>query len=242
MATEGVHKRARTDGVVLYHDPFSVHSRLVYVIALASNIPVEIKTTHLGKGENRQPAYLALNPTGQLPTLVDGDIVVFESSAVIHYLLNKYQSALYPRDDGAAIAAIETAYEHLRQKPWDTANTISFEGFIKKHFSPHLGEPNAALVAESLAKLEKRLRFIEDHFFKADPHHYASTSLNIADVALACLLAQAHTAKDFSLAAYPKLDAFYASLKANEHFLAVHKPLFDAVEKINGAPAAAPDV
>lgn len=43
-------------------------------------------------------AYLALNPNGKVPTLVDGDTVVWESNTILRYLCNKRGSPLYPAD------------------------------------------------------------------------------------------------------------------------------------------------
>ena len=50
-------------------------------------------------GKNREPAYLAMNPNGRVPTLVDGDFVLWESNAIMRYLVLAYrpQSPLYPQ-------------------------------------------------------------------------------------------------------------------------------------------------
>jgi glutathione S-transferase len=50
-------------------------------------------------GRNDQPAYLAMNPNGRIPTLVDGDFVLWESNSIMRYLLLAYgaQSPLYPQ-------------------------------------------------------------------------------------------------------------------------------------------------
>jgi GSH-dependent disulfide-bond oxidoreductase len=47
-------------------------------------IPVDTR-----KGEQFNPAYLALNPNGKVPTVVDGDVVVFDSNAILLYLAEK---------------------------------------------------------------------------------------------------------------------------------------------------------
>src|ERR1700692_4684777 len=50
-------------------------------------------------GRNRDADYLAMNPNGRVPTLVDGDFVLWESNSVMRYLVVAYapQSPLYPQ-------------------------------------------------------------------------------------------------------------------------------------------------
>jgi glutathione S-transferase len=51
-------------------------------------------------GRNHEPEYLAMNPNGRVPTLVDGDFVLWESNSIMRYLVRAYrpQSPLYPHD------------------------------------------------------------------------------------------------------------------------------------------------
>jgi glutathione S-transferase len=46
-------------------------------------IKVEFKALDLTKGENRSPEYLKINPFGKIPSLVDDDFILLESSAII---------------------------------------------------------------------------------------------------------------------------------------------------------------
>jgi glutathione S-transferase len=48
------------------------------------------KLLEFSKGEHKTPAYLKLNPRGKVPTLKDGDFVVWESLAIMAYLDRKY--------------------------------------------------------------------------------------------------------------------------------------------------------
>jgi len=49
-------------------------------------------------GKNREPEYLAMNPNGRVPTLVEGDFVLWESNSIMRYLVRAYrpQSPIYP--------------------------------------------------------------------------------------------------------------------------------------------------
>jgi len=52
----------------------------------------ESKLLEFSKGEHKTPAYLQLNPRGKVPTLKDGNFVVYESLAIMSYLDRKYPS------------------------------------------------------------------------------------------------------------------------------------------------------
>jgi glutathione S-transferase len=56
-------------------------------------------TVNLLAGEHRRPEFLKINPAGKLPVLVDGDLVLTESVAIVLYLADKYASkGLIPTD------------------------------------------------------------------------------------------------------------------------------------------------
>lgn len=63
------------------------------------DVPLESVEIRLLEGAGQTPEYLAINPTGKLPTLVDGDFVVTETLAIVVYLAEKYpQKGLLPTD------------------------------------------------------------------------------------------------------------------------------------------------
>ncbi|WP_457583654.1 glutathione S-transferase family protein [Ensifer canadensis] len=59
----------------------------------------EFVPVNLLGGENRHPDFLRLNPAGKVPVLVDGDLVLTESAAIVFYLAEKYaDKGLMPAD------------------------------------------------------------------------------------------------------------------------------------------------
>jgi glutathione S-transferase len=86
----------------LYHGMASTCSKKVRLALYEKDIPFESHLLDLQKFEQHAPEYLALNPNGVVPTLVDGGKPVIESSIIIEYIEDAYpQTPLRPRDPHA---------------------------------------------------------------------------------------------------------------------------------------------
>jgi glutathione S-transferase len=68
-----------------YH-PFSVFARRVHVALLEKDIPHEKVVVDLPAREQRQPAFLAMNPYGRVPAIEDDGFRLYESAAILMYL------------------------------------------------------------------------------------------------------------------------------------------------------------
>jgi glutathione S-transferase len=79
-------------------------TRTIRVVWMLRELGVnfEFVDVSLVTGENRRPEFLALNPAGKVPVLVDGDLVLTESVAIVLYLAEKYADrGLLPDELGA---------------------------------------------------------------------------------------------------------------------------------------------
>lgn len=74
-------------------------------------------------GNTATDEYLAINPAGKVPSLVDGELTLWESNTILRYLAAKAGSPLYP-DDLAARARIEPWMDWLLASLNDTYVTI----------------------------------------------------------------------------------------------------------------------
>src|SRR6266852_6386964 len=62
-----------------------------------SGAPFEPRQLNIKANQNREPAYLAINPMGKIPALVDEGIVLWESNAINWYVAERYpMSGLLP--------------------------------------------------------------------------------------------------------------------------------------------------
>lgn len=75
---------------VLYHFPFSQHSRRVVSLLIEAGLEYEARQVDMAKGEHRSADYLRINPNHQVPTLIDGEVKIHESNAILRYLCFKH--------------------------------------------------------------------------------------------------------------------------------------------------------
>lgn len=114
----------------------------------------------------RDASYLALNPTGVVPTLVDGDLVVTESAAILLYLADRYPEARLAPDQRA---------EHYR---WLVFMTNTLQTAMLRFFYPErYGDGRVEEIAADEANrifdlveraLEGREWLVGDHRTAAD--------------------------------------------------------------------------
>ena len=191
----------------LYHNPLSPNVRRVRLTAAVLGIELEEKKLDFAKGEHKNPEYLALNPNGAVPTLVDGDFVLTESRAIQQYLASKKpESGLLPRDEAARA-------DVTRWQFWDASHfspnlaTLAFEKLLKGMMG--MGDPDARKIEESLgnfrrfgAVLNKRLE---------GKQYVVGSALTIADLTLASSLMYAKQA-EVPLAELPNVSAWFSRI------------------------------
>ena len=102
----------------LYSHPLSGHAHRACLFISLTGIDAEIVDIDLAGGEHKKPAFLALNPFGQIPVLDDNGLILSDSNAILVYLAKKHAPDWLPEDAvGAAsvqrwlsVAAGEIAY------------------------------------------------------------------------------------------------------------------------------------
>lgn len=82
----------------LHAHKVSTTSRPILLFAAENNLDLELVVVDLMTGEHMREPYSKLNPSKQVPTLVDGDFVLTESSTILKYLADKSDSAAYPKE------------------------------------------------------------------------------------------------------------------------------------------------
>src|SRR5215831_16242025 len=87
-------------------NPRSFNTLKIRAALAEADAAYEFVPVDLSQGEARTPAFLALNPHGKIPVLVDGDFALAQSDAILWYVGEKFPEArLLPAADGTRAAA-----------------------------------------------------------------------------------------------------------------------------------------
>ncbi len=148
--------------------------------------------------------YIAMNPTQKVPTLVDGDLSIWESHTILRYIASKEKSKLYPTD-----LAARTQVERWMDWMLAALNGAYLGGFkdAKKSEAERAPDTVKNLTAE-LAILEKQLGKVP---------YVAGNEFSLADVAFASVVKRC-VAFPFGMPAMPNIAAWLEKMNKLESF------------------------
>jgi glutathione S-transferase len=147
--------------------------------------------------DNRKPEYLALNPNGRIPTLVDGDIVLFESMAINLYLARKYDGGLEPKSLEDQARAVQWSFWVVTELEKLLVTVI-----LNRFVFPE-AERDPAAIDSALAEIPKPLAVLDGVL--EGRRYLVGESFSVADLNVASVLVWA-APSGVSFAKYPNLE------------------------------------
>jgi glutathione S-transferase len=155
------------------------------VLALVKHLGVDAEFVEVDMmaGGFKEPGYIALNPNMKAPTLIDGDSVLWESSAIMAYLCIKLKSDMWPAQNPAEQIQV------LRWLSWGDSHwspaiaKFYFEHIVKATF--RMGPPDREECAVKLPDLTRFAKVLDGHLAGRD--YVACDRLTIADFQLASM-------------------------------------------------------
>lgn len=86
----------------IYADPITVNSRKVLAGLKLLDVPYELVKIDYFAGAHQGADYVAINPNASLPAMKDGELVLWESNAILQYAADKHaRAAFYPTEPAA---------------------------------------------------------------------------------------------------------------------------------------------
>jgi len=196
--------------------------RVAWLLSLLG-LPFETLDVNLAAGEHKGPAFLALNPMGEVPVIEDGALVLADSNAILVYLARRYGAARFGLESPALVA---------EQQRWFSVAA-----------GPLASGPAAARAARlfhrpldiALAQQRAHALFRVMNARLAERAYLLGTELTLADVANYAYSARAPEG-GISLDEYPQLRAWLARIEATPRF--VPMPLCNPIPHVVSRPNA----
>jgi glutathione S-transferase len=191
----------------LYGFPPSPNTWKVRAVAAHLGAALELELVDLTKP--RTPEYLAINPSGRTPTLVDGDFTLSESSAIMQYIAGRSPNTLWPNDAHARADITRWQCWQLAHFGAESCQPLIFQRLVKKILN--LGPPDEAAVAKGTEAFNRDARLLDAHLSK---HPYlVGNAVTLADFAVAAMLFYAKEA-ELPLAPYSHLRDWFGRVSA----------------------------
>jgi glutathione S-transferase len=217
----------------LYCDPISTTSRPVMLFIAEHGLDVELVNVDIMNGANQAAEYLSINPNGIVPFLVDGDLSLGESTAILRYLADKAGSSAYPTDRKAR-AKVDEALG------WFSTNFHEY--FCLFTIYPSFGIPHGvdpelakAMVAFGSTHCPRWLSVL-DHSMIGERPFVCGDEITLADY-LGAAFVTIGDAAAYDFGPYPNIRRWLANMRKLGHWDATYAVFNGFVETLQAQAA-----
>jgi glutathione S-transferase len=213
----------------LYMHPISMTSRPVRLFIAENKIACEEEVVDLMKGAHHQEPYASLNPNRLVPMLIDGDLKLTESSAILKYLADKIDSPAYPKELKQRAKVNETM-------DWINSNFYRDWGYglaypqLFPHHKRRSDEAQAGALEWGMNNSKAWLKLLNDHWIGQKPY-LCGEQMTIADYFGAGIVTLGELIGcDFS--PYPNIQRWLANMKKLASWSTVNQEFYGLREMI----------
>ncbi|XP_036323959.1 glutathione S-transferase 1-1-like [Rhagoletis pomonella] len=187
--------------VDFYYLPGSAPCRSVLLTAKSLGIELNKKLLNLQAGEHLTPEFLKINPQHTIPTLVDNGFALWESRAILVYLVEKYgkDDSLFPKDPKKQAVVNQRLYFDMGTLYKSFADYYYPQIFAKQSADPELYK-----------KIETAFDFLNT--FLEGNKYVAGDKLTVADLAILSTVSTFDGA-GFDISKYPNVAKWYETAK-----------------------------
>ncbi|WP_411728435.1 glutathione S-transferase family protein [Methyloglobulus sp.] len=192
----------------LYYFPISPNSRRVVAVLHHLNLDCELEVVDLSKGDQMQPDFLKLNPNHMIPTLVDGDFVLWESNAIMQYLCSKVpNNLLWPANP--RVQADISRWQFWQVGHFGSACSVFiFERVVKKLFMS--AEADLQEIAKGEERFHRFAQVLEQHLKGRE--WLVGDSVTLTDFSVGSFLDLAELAQ-YPMAPYTEIQRWHHNLQ-----------------------------
>lgn len=191
--------------IKLYGGVYSRGAMVMFALeALGLEYEFEDMTARCAASQTEQ--YRELNPTGKIPTLVDDELVLWESQAILFYLAQKYGDNKLWADSAEAVAEIYRWSLFISNQ----LEAVSLDMLLQFKFNKN--QPDTEVIAQAEKELSRFLPVLDQHL---DGREFlAADHLTVADMHGAQILSWPKLA-GFDYSAYPNVHSWIKRMLAH---------------------------
>jgi len=216
----------------LYMHPVSMTSRPVSLFVADNNIAMEEEVVDLMTGAHMQPPYSEINPNCLVPMLIDGDLKLTESSAILKYLADKIGSPAYPKD-------LKQRAKVNEVMDWINTNFYRDWGYhlcypqLFPHVKGRSDEAQAATLEVGRVNSRRWLKILNDYWLGPNKTYLCGDQVTVADYFGAGIVTLGEViGVDFS--PYPNVQRWLATMKKSPNWDKVNEVFYGLVESVKG--------
>ena len=186
----------------------SINVRKVLWAADLIGIAYENEPWGLPVRDPNVPEFLKLNPNGQVPVIVDGDYVLWESNAIVRYLAESRRSGLWPVD--ARERGLVDQWLTWQVSELNPSWVYAHQALLRRN--PAYTDP--ARIAQSIANWNKAMELLDRHLARSGGFA-ANGRVSLADIVLA-LSSHRWLLTDFEKPDLPAVTEHHATMQRTE--------------------------
>lgn len=196
----------------LYMHPVSQTSRPIRLLIAEKGLTVEEEVVDLMTGAHHQEPFASMNPSRQVPVLVDDDLQLTECSAILKYLADKYDMPEYPKElkQRAKVNEIMDWFNTGFYRDW--AYNLCYPQIF-----PHQKRPSEEGQQVTLEwgkeKTQFWLQVLNDYWLAGGKAYLTGDQITIADYLGAGYIALGEILR-FDLGQYPNVEAWLNRVKS----------------------------
>jgi glutathione S-transferase len=198
--------------VKLYQHPASTTCRPLLMFIAEHKLAIDLQVVDLFSGEHLGDAYAAINPSRLVPTLQDGDFLLTESSAILKYVADKFDSTAYPKPLQARARVNEMMDWINTQLSRDLAYGTVYAQIFPHHRRPG-DEVHRATVAWGQERAQRWMRVLDQDLLGPERQFLCGHQITIADYFGAAFVHLAEVIRS-DLSRYPNLQRWLGRMKA----------------------------
>ena len=171
---------------------------------------------HAAYGVVDTPDYRAMNPNGTVPTIRDGEFVLWESNAIVQYLAMTYAPDLFFGNDAALFASAS------RWMMWENGELIPpMHNYVRHTIRLPEAERDSAIAESARAQLERAWKIVDGQLAKTE--HIAADRWTLGDIPMTIRVHRWALLNNGQVA-HEHIARYYEQVKARESFATIADP------------------